>query len=164
MLSSSLKFSHHDKIEWHLGRASMGWNQASWRWYKVFYFTNWDLEFWWMWFLLHLDNLYVDLDKFVIKMINIFFCPPSVLIFWYFSFHALHLCWSSYGCTELIQLIDNIFFSLLRLYSELQSSQMFLVWRILKTILSTSRTMEDPYPWWFLIISDQMWSAVDTGN
>lgn len=98
MLASPLKFSHHYKIEWHLGRASIGRNETSWRWYNVFCFTSWHLEFLLMCFLSHLDNLCVHLDKLVIEMINIIFCPASVPIFWYFSFHVLHLCWSSCGC------------------------------------------------------------------
>lgn len=108
MLASPLKFSRQDKIEWHLGSAGVGRNKTSWRWYNFFCFTNGHLEFLWMWFLSHLNNL--NLDKFVSKMIDVIFCPPSVPIFWYFSFHAFHLCWSSYDCTKLIQLIDKIFF------------------------------------------------------
>lgn len=128
MLSSPLKFSHHAKAEWHLGRENIGWNEISWRWYNVFCLTNWDLEFWWMWFLSHLHDLYVVQDKFVIKMINIFFCPSSVPIFWYFFFHALHLCWSSYGSTELIQLIDNIFFLCWCYTVSYKVVKCFLVW------------------------------------
>lgn len=35
-------------------------------------------------FLSHLDDLCVGLDNFVIKMSNMVFCPPSVLLFCHF--------------------------------------------------------------------------------